>query len=61
MSRFRLANPEKQHYFRHNYADEVGGEPGMIRVFFYLNGFALGDGNLKTSAPAPHLCMHSRR
>ena len=33
----------------------------MIRVFFYLNGFALGDGNLKTSAPAPHLCMHSRR
>ena len=21
---------------------------------------ALGDGNLKTSAPAPHLCMHSR-
>ena len=35
------------------YADEVGGEPGMIRVFFYLNGFALGDGNLKTSAPLP--------
>ena len=40
-------------YHSHNYADEHP-QIGYIRVFFYLNGFRLEDGNLKT-VPGSHL------
>ena len=40
-------------YHAHNYADEHP-QIGYIRVFFYLNGFRLEDGNLKT-VPGSHL------
>ena len=40
-------------YHSHNYADEHP-QIGYIRVFFYLNGFHLEDGNLKT-VPGSHL------
>ena len=40
-------------YHSHHYADEHP-QIGYIRVFFYLNGFRLEDGNLKT-VPGSHL------
>ena len=40
-------------YHSHNYADDYP-KIGYIRVFFYLNGFRLEDGNLKT-VPGSHL------
>ena len=35
-----------------------GSEPAFIRIFFYLNGFALEDGNLKTCAPPSSAPSH---
>ncbi len=49
----RHAGNEGMGYHSHNYADEHP-QIGYIRVFFYLNGFGLKDGNLKT-VPGSHL------
>jgi hypothetical protein len=49
----RHAGNEGMGYHSHNYADEHP-QIGYIRVFFYLNGFELENGNLKT-VPGSHL------
>ena len=49
----RHAGDAGMSYHSHSYADEHP-QIGYIRVFFYLNGFGLEDGNLKT-VPGSHL------